>query len=134
MQNVKFVIAKSFERIHRSNLVLMGIIPLEFVAGEDADKLGLTGKETFSIDITGAAPRSTVTVKVNGGAISEFKATLRIDTETEVNYFKVCPLHPLPPRRPLSLRRSALFVFGRTSVSCSLRQSRVIGIARLCTD
>jgi aconitate hydratase len=69
----------------------MGIIPLEFVAGEDADKLGLTGKETFSIDITGAAPRSTVTVKVNGGAISEFKATLRIDTETEVNYFKVCP-------------------------------------------
>lgn len=88
MQNVKFVIAKSFERIHRSNLVLMGIIPLEFVAGEDADKLGLTGKETFSIDITGAAPRSTVTVKVNGGAISEFKATLRIDTETEVNYFK----------------------------------------------
>ncbi len=104
MQNVKFVIAKSFERIHRSNLVLMGIIPLEFVAGEDADKLGLTGKETFSIDITGAAPRSTVTVKVNGGAISEFKATLRIDTETEVNYFKVCPLHPLPlPRRPLSV-------------------------------
>ncbi len=103
MQNVKFVIAKSFERIHRSNLVLMGIIPLEFVAGEDADKLGLTGKETFSIDITGAAPRSTVTVKVNGGAISEFKATLRIDTETEVNYFKVCLPSPSSPFHVLSL-------------------------------
>lgn len=135
MQNVKFVIAKSFERIHRSNLVLMGIIPLEFVAGEDADKLGLTGKETFSIDITGAAPRSTVTVKVNGGAISEFKATLRIDTETEVNYFKVCPFTlSLSTPSSFSLRRSALFVLGRTSVSFSLRQSRVIGIARLCTD
>jgi aconitase A len=117
MQNVKFVIAKSFERIHRSNLVLMGIIPLEFVAGEDADKLGLTGKETFSIDITGAAPRSTVTVKVNGGAISEFKAVLRIDTETEVNYFKVLPvitvtsIFPSIIVRCLSLARAFHFPF-----------------------
>jgi aconitate hydratase len=88
MQNVKFVIAKSFERIHRSNLVLMGIIPLEFIAGEDADKLGLTGRETYAIDITGAAPRSLVTVHVTNGAISEFKAVLRFDTETEINYFR----------------------------------------------
>lgn len=94
MQNVKFVIAKSFERIHRSNLVLMGVIPLEFKQGEDADKLGLTGKEEFSLDITGAEPRSTVTVKVTGGSISEFQAVLRIDTETELTYFKVI----IPPR------------------------------------
>jgi len=87
MQNVKFVIAKSFERIHRSNLVLMGVIPLEFQKGEDAEKLGLTGKEVLSIDITGATPRSTVTVKVTGGSISEFKAVLRFDTETELTYF-----------------------------------------------
>lgn len=89
MQNVKFVIAKSFERIHRSNLVLMGVIPLEFVKGQDADSLGLTGKEEFSLDITGAAPRSTVTIKVTGGAISEFQAVLRFDTETELTYFRV---------------------------------------------
>jgi len=89
MQNVKFVIAKSFERIHRSNLVLMGIIPLEFLKGEDADKLGLTGKEQYSIDIADATPRSTVTVKVIDGAISEFKATLRFDTETELTYWRV---------------------------------------------
>ncbi len=51
LQGVKAVIAVSFERIHRSNLVGMGILPLEFKQGEDADALGLTGKETFSIGI-----------------------------------------------------------------------------------
>jgi len=49
LQGVKAIIAITFERIHRSNLVGMGILPLQFTTGEDADKLGLTGKETFSI-------------------------------------------------------------------------------------
>lgn len=112
MQNVKFVIAKSFERIHRSNLVLMGIIPLEFSQGEDADKLGLTGKEEFSIDITDAAPRSTVTVKVTGGAISEFKAILRFDTETELTYFRVRrPPQAFLPTTAWAFSLSLLFRF-----------------------
>ena len=64
MLNVKFVIAVSFERIHRSNLVLFGIIPLQFKDGQDADKLGLTGKERFSVDITDAKPGQDVVVKV----------------------------------------------------------------------
>jgi aconitate hydratase len=102
MQNVKFVIAKSFERIHRSNLVLMGIIPLEFLKGEDADKLGLTGKEQYSIDIADATPRSTVTVKVIDGAISEFKATLRFDTETELTYWRHGGVLPKVIRQVLS--------------------------------
>jgi len=88
MLNVKFVIAVSFERIHRSNLVLFGLIPLEFKQGQDADSLGLTGKEKFSIDITNAVPQQDVVVKVEGGKISEFLTTLRFDTETELQYFK----------------------------------------------
>eukprot|EP01117_Protostelium_nocturnum_P015125 TRINITY_DN582_c0_g1_i1.p1 TRINITY_DN582_c0_g1~~TRINITY_DN582_c0_g1_i1.p1 ORF type:complete len:893 (-),score=411.70 TRINITY_DN582_c0_g1_i1:145-2823(-) len=88
MQNVKFVVAVSYERIHRSNLVLFGVIPLQFKAGENADTLGLTGKESFSLDVTGVKPGQEVTVKVEGGSVSSFNATLRFDTETELNYFK----------------------------------------------
>lgn len=111
MLNVKFVIAVSYERfflfniinyllrdtyffkkkmkrIHRSNLVLFGVIPLQFKKGESADSLGLSGKERFSIDITDAKPGQEVTVKVEGGKISEFKVNLRIDTESEMIYYK----------------------------------------------
>jgi aconitate hydratase len=89
MLNVRVVIAQSYERIHRSNLTLFGVIPLEFKPGESADSLGLTGKEKFNIDLgeeikTGAE----VTVNVEGGAIASFKAILRFDTETEIGYFK----------------------------------------------
>eukprot|EP01114_Cavostelium_apophysatum_P017575 TRINITY_DN525_c0_g1_i1.p1 TRINITY_DN525_c0_g1~~TRINITY_DN525_c0_g1_i1.p1 ORF type:complete len:888 (-),score=263.88 TRINITY_DN525_c0_g1_i1:137-2800(-) len=86
MLNVKFVIAVSYERIHRSNLVLFGIIPLQFKSGQSADSLGLTGKEKFSIDISGCKPGQDVVVKVEGG--KEFATTLRFDTETELTYFK----------------------------------------------
>jgi len=88
MLGVKFVLAVSFERIHRSNLVLFGVIPFEFQKGQDADSLGLTGKEKFSIDISSARPGQNVTVKVEGGKINEFSAVLRIDTETELNYYR----------------------------------------------
>jgi len=88
LQGVKAIIAVSFERIHRSNLAGMGIIPLQFKAGEDAEKLGLTGKETFSIDLTSKPLQvgQTVTVHVSTG--KSFEARLRLDTPVELTYFK----------------------------------------------
>lgn len=91
---VKAVIAESFERIHRSNLIGMGVLPLQFPAGESADSLGLTGFETF--DITGVTelnngitPR-TVHVKATDedGEVTEFDAVLRIDTPGEADYYR----------------------------------------------
>lgn len=86
---VKAVIAESYERIHRSNLIGMGVIPLQYPQGESAESLGLTGEETFSITgITalndGTTPK-TVTVKADG---VEFEATVRIDTPGEANYYR----------------------------------------------
>ena len=87
---VRAVIAQSYERIHRSNLVGMGILPLQFVEGESAQTLGLTGHERY--DITGLenATASTVTVKAlrqDGGGI-EFQARVRIDTPQEIEYYR----------------------------------------------
>eukprot|EP00455_Lapot_gusevi_P016326 TRINITY_DN1839_c0_g2_i1.p1 TRINITY_DN1839_c0_g2~~TRINITY_DN1839_c0_g2_i1.p1 ORF type:complete len:919 (+),score=421.23 TRINITY_DN1839_c0_g2_i1:72-2759(+) len=88
LQGVKAVIAVSFERIHRSNLVGMGIVPLQFKDGENADTLGLTGRETFSIDLTSAPLRvgQDVVVRVSTGA--EFTCKLRLDTEVELKYYE----------------------------------------------
>ncbi|XP_047336352.1 aconitate hydratase, cytoplasmic-like [Impatiens glandulifera] len=86
---VKAVIAKSFERIHRSNLVGMGVIPLCFKNGEDAEKLGLTGYERYNIDlpnkVTEIKPGQDVTVTTNNG--KSFTCTLRFDTQVELVYF-----------------------------------------------
>ncbi|OVA03373.1 Aconitase A/isopropylmalate dehydratase small subunit [Macleaya cordata] len=86
---VKAVIAKSFERIHRSNLVGMGIIPLCFKAGEDAETLGLTGHERYTIDLPSKVseirPGQDVTVKTDTG--KSFTCTARFDTEVELAYF-----------------------------------------------
>jgi aconitate hydratase len=88
---VRAVIAKSFERIHRSNLVGMGVLPLEFMPGEDAATLGLTGRETF--DIAGISkdlsPGKHLEVGVTdeAGARRSFKVLLRIDTPNEVDYY-----------------------------------------------
>ncbi|TQD88654.1 hypothetical protein C1H46_025786 [Malus baccata] len=86
---VKAVIAKSFERIHRSNLVGMGIIPLCFKAGEDADTLGLTGHERYTIDLPSSIseikPGQDVTVTTDNG--KSFTCTVRFDTEVELEYF-----------------------------------------------
>ncbi|WP_245177454.1 aconitate hydratase [Geodermatophilus sp. DF01-2] len=86
---VKAVIAESYERIHRSNLIGMGVLPLQFPAGQDRESLGLTGEEEFTITgITeldeGRTPR---TVKVKAGDV-EFDATVRIDTPGEANYYR----------------------------------------------
>jgi aconitate hydratase len=87
LQGVKAVIAVSFERIHRSNLIGMGIVPLQFKDGEDADKLGLTGHETFSIDLSGSLqPGQTISIKTSTG--KQFETKLRFDTEVELTYFK----------------------------------------------
>ncbi|XP_049850404.1 cytoplasmic aconitate hydratase-like [Schistocerca gregaria] len=89
MLNVRVVIAQSYERIHRSNLVLCGIIPLQFKPGESAQSLGLSGSETFSIDLgQDITVGREVTVAVENGTVKSFSALLRFDTETEVTYFK----------------------------------------------
>ncbi|XP_028787344.1 putative aconitate hydratase, cytoplasmic [Neltuma alba] len=86
---VKAVIAKSFERIHRSNLVGMGVIPLCFKAGEDAETLGLTGHERYTINLPSRVdeirPGQDVTVLTDNG--KSFTCTLRFDTEVELAYF-----------------------------------------------
>ncbi len=87
---VKAVIAKSYERIHRSNLIGMGVLPLQFLDGEGADSLGLTGKETF--DIVGHTDASadvvTVTATPDAGKPVTFKARVRIDTPKERDYYE----------------------------------------------
>ncbi|PWA39761.1 aconitate hydratase 1 [Artemisia annua] len=89
LMGVKAVIAKSFERIHRSNLVGMGIIPLCFQPGEDAETLELTGHERYNIDlpnnISDITPGQDIIVKTDNG--KSFKCTLRFDTEVELAYF-----------------------------------------------
>ncbi|PWA56605.1 Aconitase/3-isopropylmalate dehydratase large subunit, alpha/beta/alpha [Artemisia annua] len=83
---VKDVVAKSFERIHRSNLVGMGIIPFCFKAGEDADTLQLTGHEGFNIDPPSEIrPGQDVIVTTNTG--KSFTCAARFDTEVELAYF-----------------------------------------------
>jgi aconitate hydratase len=88
---VRTVIAESFERIHRSNLVGMGVLPLQFREGENAESLGLTGDETFTIHGVGEIkPRQDVEVQVTraDGSNASFTARCRIDTYNELEYFK----------------------------------------------
>ncbi|KAG9509957.1 Cytoplasmic aconitate hydratase [Fragariocoptes setiger] len=86
---VKAVIAESYERIHRSNLVGMGLIPLQFLEGQNADCLGLNGRELYTIDLgSSPKPRQKTTVIVSGASIDKFEAIVRFDTELEIEYFK----------------------------------------------
>jgi aconitate hydratase len=86
------VIAESYERIHRSNLVGMGVLPLQYLAGESAASLGLTGRETISVRglAGGITPRQTATVEAmaDDGSTASFEVTIRIDAEAELEYFK----------------------------------------------
>jgi aconitate hydratase len=92
LQGVKAVIAESFERIHRSNLVGMGVLPLRFLDGQNPESLGLDGSETFDILGLGdeMAPQSTVTVKATkpDGKVIEFQAKALLNTPVEVNYYR----------------------------------------------
>jgi aconitate hydratase len=91
---VKVVIAESYERIHRSNLIGMGVLPLQYPAGENAESLGLTGEETFDFTgITelneGRTPKTVhVTATAADGSVTEFDAVVRIDTPGEANYYR----------------------------------------------
>jgi len=89
---VRAVIAESYERIHRSNLVGMGVLPLQFLEGQSKETLGLTGKETFEIKgiAAGLTPGQTISVKVTGadGTSRSFEARVRIDTPNELEYFR----------------------------------------------
>ncbi|MCG8051563.1 MAG: aconitate hydratase AcnA [Candidatus Thiodiazotropha taylori] len=90
LQGVRAVIAESYERIHRTNLVCMGILPLQFLPGESAESLGLTGEERFFIPDPGdqTVHRISVMAKSDKGSEKEFSVTVRIDTPNEVDYFK----------------------------------------------
>jgi aconitate hydratase len=88
---VKAVIAESFERIHRSNLIGMGVIPLQFTGGENADTLGLTGHETYDVEgLTDLSPGAELTVRAtsDGAQTKEFKARARVDSPVEVEYLR----------------------------------------------
>jgi aconitate hydratase len=89
---VRAVIAESYERIHRSNLVGMGVLPLQFKAGQNAESLALDGRERLTIRglADGIRPRQEVTVEVDapGGRRSSFLATARLDTPVEINYYR----------------------------------------------
>jgi aconitate hydratase len=88
---VKAVIATSFERIHRSNLVGMGVLPLTFVEGESHETLGLDGTEMFSIPVTDdVQPLQTLTVTANhpDGSCKQFEVSVRLDTPVEVEYYR----------------------------------------------
>lgn len=91
---VRAVITESFERIHRSNLIGMGVLPLEFPEGESADSLGLDGTETFDISgiaalNDGATPETVqVTARKEDGSEVNFDAVVRIDTPGEADYYR----------------------------------------------
>jgi aconitate hydratase len=89
---VRAVIAESYERIHRSNLVGMGILPLQFLPGENAETLKLTGEEVFEIAgirdvVEKYSSGRRITVRVKGGKTAEFQAVVRIDTPQEALYY-----------------------------------------------
>tara|TARA_B100001142_G_C14295309_1_gene640618 strand:- start:68 stop:1747 length:1680 start_codon:yes stop_codon:yes gene_type:complete len=89
LQGVRAVLTESFERIHRSNLVGMGILPLQFKDGESAESLGLKGTEEFSISGINSGEAKTVKIKAESNESTiEFEANVRIDTPQEIKYFK----------------------------------------------
>jgi aconitate hydratase len=88
LQGVKAVIAESYERIHRSNLVGMGILPMQFKAGESADAHGLTGHETFNIDLKGGNLQVGQDIEVTSSCGKKFTVICRLDTEPEIEYLK----------------------------------------------
>ncbi|TSB45161.1 aconitate hydratase AcnA [Alkalicoccobacillus porphyridii] len=102
---IKTVIAESYERIHRSNLVLMGVLPLQFKDGESAESLGLTGKESINVDITNEVkPRDFVTVTATDeeGNVTTFEALVRFDSDVDVDYYRHGGILPMVLREKLA--------------------------------
>lgn len=101
---VDAVIAKSFERIHRSNLIMVGALPLEFLKGEDADTLGLTGLEEYAIAISDDVKPNeviTVTAKAADGTEKTFQAIARLDSEIEIDYYRNKGILPMVLRNKI---------------------------------
>ena len=100
---IRAVIAESFERIHRSNLVGMGVLPLQFLPGDSAATLGLTGRETYTIAglASGPAPRArlAVSARADDGTEREFEAIARLDGPIEVDYYRNGGILPAVLRR-----------------------------------
>ncbi len=99
---VKAVLVESFERIHRSNLVGMGVLPLQFLPGESASSHGLTGHETFDIlGLESLTPKGTITVRATApdGKVKEFQVLVRIDSSVEVEYYRNGGILPTVLRR-----------------------------------
>ena len=102
---IKTVIAESFERIHRSNLALMGVLPLQFKKGENADILGLTGKEVINVHIDeNLKPRDIVKVTAIGedGSKKEFEVLVRFDSDVEIDYYRNGGILPMVLRGKLA--------------------------------
>ena len=106
---VKAVLAESFERIHRSNLVMMGILPLQFLEGENAESLGLTGYETYDIDLDDQVTvGQIVTVKAKSDQGSkEFKARLRFDADADIRYYRYGGILPMVVKKKLEAQALA---------------------------
>lgn len=101
---IKTVIAKSYERIHRSNLAMMGVLPLQFKAGESADSLGLTGRETISVAIdetVSPLDYVTVTAVAEDGSHKTFEALVRFDSDVEIDYYRHGGILPMVLRGKL---------------------------------
>lgn len=100
---VKAVLAESFERIHRSNLVMMGVLPLQFLEGQTADSLGLTGYESYSIELPeDVGIGQIVTVKAVSPEITkEFQALVRFDAEADIRYYRHGGILPMVVRKKL---------------------------------
>ena len=104
---VKAVIAESFERIHRSNLVGMGVLPLIFKDGQNAESLGLTGEETYTISgVAGMTPRKVLQVKAvkPDGTSVDFETISRLDTDVDVDYFEHGGILPFVIRKLMKSR------------------------------
>ncbi|SDZ43336.1 aconitate hydratase [Evansella caseinilytica] len=103
---IKTVIAESFERIHRSNLVLMGVLPLQFKDGENAESFGLTGKEEFHVEVSDdIQPRDYVTVTAKNpetGKETAFEVLARFDSEVEIDYYRHGGILPMVLRNALN--------------------------------
>ena len=96
---VRAVIAESYERIHRSNLLMMGILPLQYTGGDSAASLGLTGREEFAVEGLENGEANEVTVRADG---TEFRARLRLDTPRERDYLRHGGILPYVLRRLLA--------------------------------
>jgi aconitate hydratase len=96
---VRAVIAESYERIHRSNLLMMGVLPLQFMSGESRESLGLSGREEFAVEGVDNAEADEVTVRADD---KEFRARVRLDTPREREYLRHGGILPFVLRRLLA--------------------------------